>query len=129
MDLMETKAAITEILRIYDETRDTTPKNTVEKIVASMGTVKAGEAMAAMIKDCSWDGRISRENREYWQKVKSWNKESDDLGVAGINRLHRAHLDQIAEELRKIHRLSQNCEDEILPSDEEKQTPTVKQTM
>ena len=115
MNKKETQNAIRELIGIYEETRDTTPQNTAEKIVSAMGTVKAGETMAVLIKDCSWDGRISQENRNYWQKVKSWEKESESefLGVSAIDRLHRAHLDQIAAELRKIHQAAQLTRDNI----------------
>lgn len=115
MNKKETQNAIRELIGIYEETRETTPHNTAEKIISAMGTVKAGEAMAVLIKDCSWDGRISQENRCYWQKVKSWEKESESefLGVSAIDRLHRAHLDQIAADLRKIHQAAQLTRDNI----------------
>lgn len=130
MTKKETMDAITEILRIYDETRDTTPKNTAQKIVESLGVEKAGEAVAVMIKDCSWDGRISPANKDYWQNVKSWekNSERETLDVVGLSSLHRTHLDQLAGELMKIHQLSRTGEDEQLPTEEES-TPTIKQTM
>lgn len=99
----ETQTAIRDIIRIYEQTRDTTPQNTAKNIIDELGTAKAREAMAVLIKNCSYDGRISPQSKDYWTAVPSWEKaENEWLGVSEVDKIHRAHLNQIAEAMSKI---------------------------
>lgn len=117
----ETQNAIRDIIRIYEQTRDTNPQNTAENIIDELGTEKAREAMAVLIKNCSWDGRISHQNKDYWTAVPSWEKaENEWLGVSEVDKIHRTHLDQIADELRCIFERAadfQNTIEEIKSAD------------
>lgn len=103
----ETQNAIREIVRIYNGIipEETTPRETALQIVNSMRLNDAREAMAVMIKDRLFDGRISGENKNYWSKTPSWEKpENEWIGVSCIDRIHPAHLNQLADELRVICR-------------------------
>ena len=88
--------------RIYSATREATPYNTVDCLVNEIGCPAAVEVIASMVNRLAWDGRISN-NAKAWASAQAdaWDKEAcSRIGIYS-DRIHPAHLNQIAEEMLK----------------------------
>lgn len=98
-----------EVVRIYNTTRETTPKITTQKIIESLGTKKTKEVFATVAAIKKHDGRIYGKNREYMESIYI-NPKSVELQYgnpmiyAGLDDIHTAHIDQMITELRKMER-------------------------
>lgn len=96
-----------EVLRIYDETRETTPRTTMDKIVESLGIEKTKEVFATVAAIKKHDGRIYGDNRKYMDSI-SINPEcverkfGNPMIYAGLDDIHTAHINQLITELRRI---------------------------
>ena len=78
-----------------------TPHETVCLFVASVGRETAEQCVAAMVRRASWDGRISREAKNWAEAVQlseDWVRRVDD---AYCDTIHMAHLSQIAETMSR----------------------------
>ena len=96
--------AIANIEQIYLDTRTGTPADTVAEIVAEIGSEYAVEIIASMVNRISWDGRISRTVKAWASDhPDAWDAEAaDKIGIYS-DRIHPAHLNQIAEELSAMY--------------------------
>lgn len=74
-----------------------TPAQTVAAFVKSVGYEAAVEVVASLVNRSAWDGRISRRCAE-WANAQenSWDEEACSRLSIYTNRIHTAHLDQIA---------------------------------
>ena len=84
--------------RIYAATREETPCNTVDSLVNEIGYAAAVEVVASMVNRLAWDGRISN-HAKAWASAQenAWDAEaSNRIGIYS-DRIHPAHLNQIAE--------------------------------
>ena len=67
-----TRANIKTVTRIYRETSDQTPAETVAEIVAAIGYDAAREAVAEIVNTVGeWDGRIWPSSREWAATIES----------------------------------------------------------
>ena len=96
-----------EIVRIYNETRETNPKTTMDQIIEHFDVDVTKEAFATIAAIKEYDGRISCSNREYTNGISvnprcmEYNHNNPIL-YAGLDDIHMAHIDQLITELRKI---------------------------
>ncbi|MBS5368957.1 MAG: hypothetical protein KHY19_05795 [Coprobacillus cateniformis] len=96
-----------EVVRIYNETRETNPKTTMDRIIEWLGTDNTKEVFATIAAIKKHDGRISHINREYVNcipvnpRCMEYNCNNPIL-YAGLDDIHMAHIDQLITELRKI---------------------------
>ena len=84
--------------RIYSETRETTPYNTVDSLINEIGYPAAVEVIASMVNRLAWDGRISN-HAKAWASAQenAWDEEaSNRIGIYS-DMIHPTHLNQIAE--------------------------------
>lgn len=91
-----------KITQIYDKTVETNPKSTAERVIREIGSDDAKEAMALAITIKAWDGRISDGNKKYWTALGKEYGFTENMSLSKIDAIHPAHLDQIAEEMKKI---------------------------
>lgn len=96
-----------EVVKIYNETRETNPEETMKKIVEALGFDTAKETFATVSAIKKHDGRIYGKNREYMDNI-SINPESvewksgNPMLYSGLDDIHTAHINQLIGELRKM---------------------------
>ena len=96
-----------EVVRIYNETRETNPKTTMNQIIEWLGIDNTKEVFATIATIKKYDGRISHINREYTNSIPV-NRlcirplRDNPVIYAGLDDIHMAHIDQLITELRKI---------------------------
>lgn len=76
-----------------------TPAKTFAHFVEAVGYAAAVETIAAAVRCKSWDGRISHKNAEWADSTTTEGGEG--VVIFGIDEIHPAHLDQIANAARK----------------------------
>lgn len=95
-----------EVVRIYNETRESTPEVTVDKIIDALGIEKTKEVFATVAAIKKHDGRIYGKNREYMNSIpvnpKSAERNHENRMVyAGLDDIHTTHINQLITELKK----------------------------
>lgn len=92
------RANVETVENIYAESISGTPAETVKKIVSAIGYESAVEIIASMVNRLAWDGRIS-DHAKAWASAQenAWDEEAANRIGIYSNRIHAAHLDQIAE--------------------------------
>lgn len=90
-------SAVDELEHVYRITRDATPAETVDAFVAAVGYDDAVAAVATLVNRYSDDARLSHRVVMWAHGIPSaWNTDAAlRLGVF-TDRIHRAHLDQLA---------------------------------
>lgn len=78
----------------YNATRELTPADTVKHFTDSVGEELAKTTVAILIKRDAWDGRISQRSVAW---AEGYTTETADIYTT----IHKAHLEQIAQEMRK----------------------------
>lgn len=108
--MMTTYACATawkEVVRIYNETRKTNPRTTMNQIIEHLGIDNTKEVFATIAAIKKHDGRIYGANREYMNSIPvnhlsiRYNSDNPVL-YAGLDEIHMVHIDQLITELRKI---------------------------
>lgn len=99
MTIKELCATIEALEAAHAETRDNSnnPAETARRFIRAVGADTAAQCVAAMVRRLHWDGRISRTVRQWAEGValsEEWERRIDD---AYTDRIHAAHLSQIAE--------------------------------
>ena len=95
------------VVHIYNDTRETTPDATMNKIIDSLGIEKTKEVFATVASIKKNDGRIYGKNREYMNSISVnpvsvvWSHENRMI-YAGLDDIHTAHINQLITELRKM---------------------------
>ena len=99
-----TRANIATVARIYCETSDRTPAETVAAIVERLGYDTAREAIAEIVNTVGeWDGRIWPSSRE-WAATIETAATRDELEAKRIyqpSEIHPAHINQLAQAMSK----------------------------
>lgn len=96
-----------EVVRIYNETSETSPKTTMDRIIEYLGIDNTKEVFATIAAIKKHDARIYRENRKYTDSIPvnplsiRCNRDNPVL-YAGLDDIHPVHIDQLITELRKI---------------------------
>ena len=75
------------------------PHETARRFIRSVGADTAAQCVAAMVRRLSWDGRISRTAKAWAESVSLSDEWSRRIDEAYSDRIHAAHLSQIAEAL------------------------------
>lgn len=94
-----------EIVKIFNETRETTPKTTVNAIVDKFGMETTKEVFATVAAIKKHDGRIYGKNRDYMNcipvdpQITEW-RSGNHVIYAGLDDIHTAHINQMITELR-----------------------------
>ena len=91
-----------ESIYMHDRMVDHSPAVTVHTLIADIGEEKAEALIATLINHAAWDGRISKAAAAWAQTVESsWDEEAAmKLGLY-TDKIHKAHLNQLAEEMMK----------------------------
>lgn len=76
-----------------------TPSEAVAQFVERVGYAAAVETIAAAINCKAWDGRISDKNRAW--AAEATTEGGNNVYIIGIDRIHPAHLDQLAHYMRR----------------------------
>lgn len=99
-----------------------TPAQTVAAFVESVGYEAAVEIVASLVNRSAWDGRISRRCAE-WANAQgnSWDEEACSRLSIYTNRIHTAHLDQIAAAMMKYEPTTEPAAEEAQEAAEEAQ--------
>lgn len=99
-----TRANIATVARIYCETSDRTPAETVAAIVERIGYDTAREAIAEIVNTVGeWDGRIWPSSRE-WAATIETAATAEELEAKRIyqpSEIHPAHINQLAQAMSK----------------------------
>lgn len=107
MNAKEIANAWKEIVRIYKETRNTSPETTMNEIVGVFGITKTKEVFATVSAIKKHDGRIYGKNREYMNgipvdsEIVEW-RSGNPVIYAGLDDIHTTHINQLITELRKL---------------------------
>lgn len=90
-----------------------TPAQTVAAYVEAVGYEAAVEIIASLVNRSAWDGRISRRSAE-WANAQenSWDEEACSSLSLYTNRIHMAHLDQIAAAMMKYQPTTEEAAEE-----------------
>lgn len=99
-----TRANIKTVTRIYRETSDQTPAETVAEIVAAIGYDAAREAVAEIVNTVGeWDGRIWPSSREWAATIESaaTAEELKEKRIYQPAEIHPAHINQLAQAMSK----------------------------
>lgn len=109
----------------YDEESPlyhSTPAQTVAAYVEAVGHEAAVEIIASLVNRSAWDGRISRRSAE-WANAQenSWDEEACSSLSLYTNRIHMAHLDQIAAAMMKYQPTTEEPAEEAQEAAEEAQ--------
>lgn len=99
-----------------------TPEQTVAAYVEAVGYEAAVEIIASLVNRNAWDGRISRRSAE-WANAQenSWDEEACSSLSLYTNRIHMAHLDQIANAMMKYQPTTEEPAEEAQEAAEEAQ--------
>lgn len=76
------------------------PHDTARQFIRSVGAETASQCVAAMVRRLTWDGRISRAAREWAEGVNLSDEWAQRVGEVYSDRIHAAHLSQIAEAMQ-----------------------------
>ena len=106
----------------YDEESplyNSTPEQTVAAFVGSVGYEAAVEIVASLVNLSAWDGRISSRCAE-WASAQenSWDEEACIRIQLYTDRIHKAHLDQIAEAMMKYEPTTEPAAEEAQEAQE-----------
>ena len=98
MFIKEFRALIESLESIYSQDRETgtKPTETVKEYISAVGKETAAAIIALMVRRVSWDGRISRDAKEWAASIaipEDLAKREDD---AYSEKIHTAHLNQLA---------------------------------
>lgn len=95
------KSNVDKLHEIYGDTCSGSPAGTVSAFVDAVGHDTAAAVIASLVNRHNFDGRISRRNVAWAAGVAAaWDYESM-VNFYMYSKIHLAHLDQIADEMRK----------------------------
>lgn len=102
MTVREAQMAWWIVRKIYRETRDKTPADTVHEILfnSPLDRVTTTEMFATITRIKEHDGRIYEENRKALEQVAT-NPEIDYVNMTGLDDIHTTHINQMITELLK----------------------------
>ena len=100
----ELRADVSELKKVYRETREGTPAETAAAFVAAVGYNRAAATVATLANRHGWDGRISRAVVGWAATVENaWNEDAaQHFGVYVDDVIHLAHFDQLARAFMKL---------------------------
>lgn len=90
----ELHEAVRALEKSYRDTLELTPADTVAHFFKAVGEDLGKTTVAILIKRNAWDGRISRRSAAWAETVTTEDSEI-------VTTIHKAHLEQIAQEMRK----------------------------
>lgn len=106
MTTKECAEAWKEVVKIYMGTvTGSKPKETMQKMIDTLGTDKVKEVLATVAAIKKHDGRIYGANRKYMDSILvspdsvEWNS-GNELRHAGLDDIHTSHINQLITELR-----------------------------
>lgn len=91
------KAAIKTLESIYGETVLGKPSDTVDRFIAAVGIDMAKAVVGTLVNRSAWDGRISKRAADWAAAIPDiFDEDTATCHYFSTNRIHMAHLDQIA---------------------------------
>lgn len=102
-DVNTMRRAIDRFEQIYNDTRDSTPAQTAERLINELGENRANAVVATLVNSSSGDGRISGANSRWAGSsgIRGAYSPSEAYENRLYTNVHKAHLDQIASEMRR----------------------------
>ena len=100
----EIRADVKTLETIYGESVSAgqPPRETVRILIEKIGFSRASAAVGTLVNHYAWDGRIGRKNAAWAAGLENaWDEETASHMGVYTNRIHMAHLDQIADAMRK----------------------------
>lgn len=111
------REAVKTLESIHAENIDKTPAETVAAYVAAVGHDMAVCIVASLINRCAWDGRISSRCAQWASEQDSaWDEASAEKLCISADRIHRAHLDQIAAAMMEYQPEEPKAEAPMFPN-------------
>lgn len=107
MTAKEIASAWKAVVKIYTNTREQTPKVTMNEIVVKFGKRQTEEVFATIAAIKKHDGRIYGKNREYMNSIPIdmsltvWGM-GNPIMYAGLDDIHTTHINQLITELRQM---------------------------
>ena len=96
------RSALKTLERIYRDTIEKRPDDTIDAFVNAVGWDKAVSVIATLVNRSAWDGRISRQSAHWAEAQREcWSSDCAERMWLYTDRIHMAHLDQLVEALRK----------------------------
>lgn len=96
------KSALSALETAYRETIDKTPAETLSRASEMACREMVLAVLATLIHADSWDGRISASSAAWAVSVPGCLDEQTQGIFSIYSNIHRAHLDQLAQEARKL---------------------------
>ena len=99
----EIRASVQTLETVYGETIESKPADTIKKYVDAVGYEAATVAVASLVNRHAWDGRISRRAAAWAASIENaLDEAAAEKADVYTNRIHMAHLDQLADAMRKF---------------------------
>lgn len=104
LNAKETAIIWMEVKKLFNETRDRTPKDTVDELLKKYNIQQLKEVFAGVTKLKKHDGRIYGKNREEMEKIQTdplceEHSHDNPLLGCGMDDIHTAHINQMITEL------------------------------
>ena len=97
------RADVKALETIYGETRESTPADTIKKLVDAVGYEAAVVAVASLVNRHAWDGRISRRAATWAASIENaLDEAAAEKASVYTSRIHMAHLNQLADAMQKF---------------------------
>ena len=98
-----------KVVKIYKDLRPkNNPEETARHIINELGYENTLYVFSVVAQIKSWDGRISRKNREFLkhnvntdENIAKWER-GNPMIYAGLDDIHSAHIDNLITEMRFI---------------------------
>ena len=101
-DTLQNAVAALEEQYSEDRAENRTPPHTVKSYIEKYGRETAETVIATLVNRSAWDGRISERNAKWAAACETaWDSDSAYRMSIYTNKIHMAHLDQLADAMRK----------------------------
>ena len=109
MSYGQTIKELNKLIQFYKEDllAGLSPAATITRAINELGVGTTLEVIAAAIKCKKHDGRISPRNLDYFMNIPSWEADEQYKILYGLDSIHPAHLEQMADELQKRNYMEQ----------------------
>lgn len=99
----KTHDALKQIESIYGDTCTGKPSDTITKCYQMVGKAQTDAIIATLVTANAWDGRISRAAIEWAANIpEAYDEKAAMRANIYTNRIHMAHLDQLARTIAKM---------------------------
>lgn len=102
--ILHDRISLLDRIQSEDVTNGAGPDHTYAAFEAVAGKVEAAHTLACLVNQSAWDGRISPRNAEWARNYPcSFDEQTMTFEIGEYTRMHKCHLDQIADYARKAN--------------------------